>query len=56
MKQKLKVRSVIAQDLRTPKFRMRVVRSKKHYTRKGKPGRDFRSHENRGFILATNPN
>ena len=31
-----KVRSVIAQELRTPKFRSRVVKSAKQYTRKGR--------------------
>jgi hypothetical protein len=32
----LKRRSVVARDLRTPKYRPRVVRSKKSYTRKGR--------------------
>ena len=33
---KMKVRDPIAKDVRTPKYRMRVVESKVHYTRKTK--------------------
>jgi len=42
-------RSAIAKDLGTPKYRSRVVRDKKHYTRKGRRVRD---HQNgRGLFL-----
>jgi hypothetical protein len=34
MKKTLKHRSAIAKDLRTPKYRPRVVKSKKNYNRK----------------------
>jgi hypothetical protein len=33
---KLKPRDLVAKDLRTPKYRMRVVESKVQYTRKAK--------------------
>jgi hypothetical protein len=36
MYNKLKPRDPIAKDLRTPKYRMRVVESKVKYTRKSK--------------------
>jgi hypothetical protein len=32
----LKPKNLVAKDLRTPKYRMRVVESKVHYTRKTK--------------------
>ena len=32
----MKKRSAVARDLRTPKYRLRVVRSKRLYTRKGR--------------------
>ncbi len=32
-------RSPVARDLRTPKYRPRVVRDKTKYTRKGRPNR-----------------
>lgn len=34
MKQKRSTRNGVARDLRTPKYRMRVVKSKKKYNRK----------------------
>ena len=34
MKQKKSTRNGVARDLRTPKYRMRVVKSKKKYNRK----------------------
>lgn len=45
---KMKPRDLIAKDLRTPKYRMRVVESKVHYTRKVKhkgksDGQDLRA-------------
>jgi hypothetical protein len=32
----MKPKNLVAKDLRTPKYRMRVVESKVHYTRKTK--------------------
>jgi hypothetical protein len=44
MKQKvLSRRSAVAKDLGTSKYRPRVVRDKKHYTRKGRKARDHQS-------------
>lgn len=40
MYNKLKPRNPIAKDLRTPKYRMRVVESKVKYTRKSKHTKD----------------
>jgi len=35
-KKKIKKRNPYAQDLKLPKYKQRVIRSKKTYTRKGK--------------------
>jgi stalled ribosome alternative rescue factor ArfA len=39
MAKKRKRRNTVAADLRTPKYRPRVVKSKKVYSRKGKHGK-----------------
>jgi hypothetical protein len=49
MKKFFEVRSVIAQDLRTPKYRPRVVRSRKLYTRKGRKDRDSQRESRSSF-------
>ena len=36
IKKKIKKRNPYAQDLKLPKYRQRIVKSKKAYTRKGK--------------------
>ncbi|MDC3207016.1 hypothetical protein OA977_03560 [Pelagibacteraceae bacterium] len=36
IKKKIKKRNPIAQDLKMPKYKQRIVRNKKAYTRKGK--------------------
>jgi hypothetical protein len=36
IKKKIKKRNPYAQDLRLPKYKQRIVRNKKAYTRKGK--------------------
>ncbi len=38
-------RSAVHKDLRTPKYRMRVVRSKKTYTRKTKNLKEILHHD-----------
>ncbi len=36
IKKKIKTRNPYAQDLKLPKYKQRIVKSKKAYTRKGK--------------------
>ena len=38
-------RNPLARDLRSPKYRMRIVRSRKHYSRKLKKGRRWLTQE-----------